>query len=260
MNSSISKSASAAKAVASIYSAAELATIALDKVPRHIAIIPDGSRRWAIQQQAAPQRGHQQGADTLIETMKAAKELGVETITFYTFSTENWKRPKGEVDGLMWLIESYLTAQRDAMIEEDISLETIGNLTQLPPSLQDTIAETQAETAHCSTIRMVLAINYGSRDEICRAMKSVYRDVASGAIKVDAIDEALVSSYLDSAAWGDPDFLIRTSGEKRISNFLNWQLAYTEIYTPQVLWPDFTASHLLEAIQHYQRRIRRYGN
>lgn len=260
MGTSIAKPLPFVAKSGAIYSKEELATVDLNKIPSHIAIIPDGNRRWAMRQQKETRVGHQHGADTLIETMRAAKELGVKTVTFYTFSTENWRRPQEEVDGLMWLLESYLIEQRSTMIEEGIRLYTIGNLKPLPLTVQETIKETKKCTEECSIIDIVLAINYGSRDEICRAITSLVADVAEKKLDASKITEELLSSYLDTKQWCDPDLLIRTSGEQRISNFLNWQLSYSEIYTPQVLWPDFTPTDFLQAIQHYQSRKRRHGH
>jgi undecaprenyl diphosphate synthase len=229
-------------------------------IPRHIAIIPDGNRRWAKRQQTHQNNGHQNGADILIDIVRAAKELGIEAITYYTFSTENWVRSKEEVDFLMWLIESYLIEQRPTMLEEGIRLQTIGDLSTVPASLQATIAETKYLTKECEGIDMILAVNYGGRNEICRAIKEIVKGCDKGKINSEDINEELISKHLDTALWSDPDLFIRTSGEMRLSNFMIWQLSYTELYVCDALWPDFTSLHLYEAVLEFQKRERRLGN
>lgn len=229
-------------------------------IPKHVAIIPDGNRRWAQRQEANPEHGHQQGADIIIDVVNAAKELGIKAITIYAFSTENWKRPDSEVEALMWLIETYLIEQRGRMIKEGIRLNTIGDLEGLSLEMQQTIKETKEMTADCDIVDLILAINYGGRNEITRAVKQIVKDVEAGALEKDNIDERLVSKYLDTSPWGDPELLIRTSGQMRISNFLVWQISYSELYVVDVLWPDFRPRHLYEAIIDYQQRERRLGN
>lgn len=237
-----------------IYTSEELATLKKKGIPRHVAIIPDGNRRWAKRQGASITYGHEQGAKRIIDTVKAAKEIGVEVITFYLFSTENWARPFYEVKALMHLLEKFLQRQRQTMLDSAIRLQTIGDLSRLPASAQALIQEIKKETAR-GQIDLVLALNYGSRDEMRRAISQMIE----ARLSADQITETLISSYLDTAAWPDPDLLIRTSAENRLSNFMTWQLSYSEFYTPEVLWPDFTQACFLEAIQVYQTRERRLG-
>lgn len=244
----------------SIYSPIDLQKIDLKEVPRHIAFIPDGNRRWAEKQQRTSSFGHKSGADILIDTVKAAKELGVKVVTFYTFSTENWTRPPGEVDALMWLFHSYLLNNRQTMLKEGIRLGIIGDLSKIPNPAHDTILESIEATKDCSHIDMVLAINYGGRDELLRAFKKVARSLENKMLTAEEIDESTIASCLDTFPWGDPELLIRTSGEMRISNFLIWQLSYTELYVADALWPEFSHLHLLEAVVAYQKRQRRLGN
>ncbi|MCP5508531.1 MAG: di-trans,poly-cis-decaprenylcistransferase [Chlamydiales bacterium] len=243
-----------------IYNTEELARLDPQSIPHHVAIIPDGNRRWAAHYGHDASYGHQHGADNLIRIVQAAKALGVKVVTFYIFSTENWNRSQDEIDALMWLLQSYLIDQCDTMIENGIRLQTIGNLSKIPKEVQDTIAETKRYTAACDQVDMVLAVNYGSRDEICRACKQIVDDCLSKKLNSSDIDEGLLNSYLDTATWSDPDLFIRTSGEKRISNFLTWQISYSELYIAEALWPEFTPAHLLEAVCCFQNRERRHGN
>jgi len=240
-----------------VYSTSQLAKLKLDCIPKHLAIIPDGNRRWAKKRQIGTQQGHREGADVLMDIVKAAKELGVQILTFYAFSTENWERPPIEVQALMSLIASYLTVEAEEMVQNGVKLETIGNLETTPDFLQEAIQDTKKMTQNCTDITLVLAINYGARDELCRAVKQLIRD--QDRFESADITEKTISSYLDTRQWPDPDLLIRAGGELRISNFLLWQLSYTEIYSTSTFWPDFTSSHLLDAILDYQTRERRLG-
>lgn len=237
----------------------QLARLDKSRIPKHIAIIPDGNRRWAKKRLSSIQEGHREGADTLLNIVKSAKELGIQRITFYSFSTENWKRPPQEVMALMTLISTYLTEQCEDMVESGIKLETIGDLSALPPFLQETIHDTKTATEDCEEISLILALNYGSRDEICRAVRMMLEDYDRQCLKKEEINEKTISRYLDTHKWGDPELLIRTSGELRISNFLLWQISYSEIHVAPVLWPDFTPQHLIEAVVDYQGRQRRWG-
>lgn len=238
-----------------LFADCELALLDHTRIPQHVAIIPDGNRRWAKRQSASVTYGHETGAQRLIDTVKAAKEIGVSVITFYLFSTENWARPFYEVKGLMLLLEKFLREQRQAMIENGIRMHTIGELSKLPASAQWLIQDVKDATSLDGQIDMVLALNYGSRDEICRAVQKMMQ----AGVPTDQVNEKVLSSYLDTASWPDPDLLIRTSAEHRISNFLTWQLSYSELYTPDVLWPDFSPQHFLESIRTYQTRERRMG-
>ncbi len=237
----------------------QLAQLDFTRIPKHIAIIPDGNRRWAKKRLSSIQEGHREGADTLMETVKAAKELGIKEITFYSFSTENWNRTEEEIMALMILFTNYIREQKDEMIESGIKLETIGDSSQLPFFLLDAIFETKNATSHCDKIKLILALNYGSRNEICRAVQSMMKDFSLGKLKEEDVDERMISRYLDTHSWRDPDLLIRTSGELRVSNFLLWQISYAEIHMAPVLWPDFTSQHLIDAIIDFQSRERRWG-
>lgn len=242
-----------------IFTLDQIAQLDQSRIPEHIAIIPDGNRRWAKSKDSSAETGHREGADTIMEVVKAGKELGIKAITIYLFSTENWNRPQQEVAALMWLLQSYLMIQSQTMIDNGIRLQTIGDFSRLPASVLKTIQTTKQKTADCHHIDMILAINYGGRDDIRRAVRALVRDASEGLIKEEDVNESLISGYLDTAHWKDPDLLIRTSGELRISNFLLWQISYAEIYMANVLWPDFTPAHLLEALIDYQKRHRRHG-
>lgn len=241
------------------YTSEQTACLDLKRIPRHIAFIPDGNRRWAKKQKMQVADGHREGSDNLIEIVKAGKELGIRNFTFFLFSTENWNRPPEEIDALMWLLHTYLIEQRPTFLEEGTRLCTIGDLSTLPDYVKETIRETKQITAHCNEVDLIFALNYGSRDEIKRAVQSIVNDVSNKKITHDQISEKLISQYLDTAPWGDPDLLIRTSGELRVSNYLLWQISYAEIFSTEVLWPDFTPHHLLEALISFQKRDRRLG-
>lgn len=238
------------------YTPEQLSALDFENIPQHIAFIPDGNRRWAKKRDTSASKGHQEGADILMDIAKAAKALGVKVCTFYVFSTENWRRDQLEVQALLWLLESYLIEQRPVMVESGIQFQTIGDLSRFPASICKTIQSTKDATAHCTGMDMVLALNYGARDEICRAFNSILNN---GAWQKEAITEKMISQHLDTAQWPDPELLIRTSGEQRLSNFLLWQTSYTEMYTINVLWPDFTPQHLLSAVLNFQQRERRLG-
>ncbi|WP_166156024.1 polyprenyl diphosphate synthase [Neochlamydia sp. AcF84] len=241
------------------YTLEQKASLDPKRIPQHVAFIPDGNRRWAKRQQMRSIEGHQEGSDNLIEIVKAGKELGIKNFTFYLFSTENWSRPQEEIDALMWLLHTYLIEQQSFFVEEGTRLCTIGNTAALPEYVQKTIEETRQVTAHCQEADLIFALNYGSRDEIKRAVQSIAQDIIHKKITPEQISEEIISQYLDTAPWSDPDLLIRTSGELRLSNYLLWQLSYTEIFSSNVLWPDFTPYHLLEALLNYQKRERRLG-
>lgn len=242
-----------------IYSPQQLALIDKTNIPHHVAIIPDGNRRWAQRRHERSESGHRSGANVIVETVKAAKELGVKAITFYLFSTENWSRSPEEIAALMWLLQEFLYEQCPTMQADGVRLQTIGNLAKLPNDALKAIEETKHATENGSNIDMILALNYGSRDEICRAFHRILDDCLSQKITKEQINEELISRYLDTTPWGDPDLFIRTSGENRVSNFLLWQLSYTELYICEALWPDFTPNHFLDAIIDFQKRDRRLG-
>lgn len=241
------------------FSNEELAQIDPQHIPVHIAVIPDGNRRWAKQRSFSVEEGHQQGCDVLLDVVEAAQKIGVKVFTFFTFSTENWLRPQEEVDALMKLLEIYLLEQKETMKRKGVCLKTIGDLNPIPEAVKLAIAEAKLATKECDKIDLVLAINYGGRDEIRRSIHRILDDYAQNKIKKEELTEDRISHYLDTAHWPDPDLFIRTSGEQRISNFLLWQLSYTEFYLPDILWPDFTPQHLIKAILSYQKRDRRLG-
>jgi undecaprenyl diphosphate synthase len=230
----------------------------MSNIPLHIAIIPDGNRRWAKNNAFQIIEGHRQGADKLIAIVKSAKNIGIKFITFFLFSTENWLRDQTEVDALMWLLETFLIDQRQTMIDNDIRFNTIGDLSKFSGRILDLIHENKQSTSHCNAIQMIAALNYGGRDDLSRAVKRLVEDYDSKILS-EPINENLISRYLDTAPWPDPELLIRTSGEHRISNFLLWQISYSELYMADVLWPDFTDAHFLDAILTYQSRDRRLG-
>lgn len=237
----------------------QLASLDFKRLPKHIAIIPDGNRRWAKKQAASAEKGHVQGAHTLADIVKAAKELGIKTITLYLFSTENWSRPADEVKAFIWLLENFLQMQLPTMLEGNVRFHTIGNLTALPESTFKVIEGIKEATKEGKDFDLIAAINYGGRDEIARAFEKLLRDYSQHRFRPEDLSEELISRYLDTASWSDPELLIRTSGENRISNFLLWQMSYTELYITDVLWPDFKPHHLLEALKVFQARDRRMG-
>jgi len=228
-------------------------------VPTHVAIIMDGNGRWATRRHLPKIAGHRAGAKSVEEVMEAARELGVEILTLYTFSTENWKRPKEEVDSLFRLLEDYIDREAEKLHKNNVRLSVIGRIRELPARLQDKIARTVAMTAGNTAFILNIALNYGGRAEIVDAARALAVDVKAGRVGADDIDEALFSRYLYTKDLPDPDLMIRTSGEFRISNFLNWQLSYAEIYVTEKLWPDFGKEDLRKAVAEYQGRERRFG-
>ena len=242
-----------------IFSPSELALVKGSNVPHHIAFIPDGNRRWAQKQNEQPIVGHRTGGNVLIEIVKAAKELGVKVLTFYAFSTENWTRSAEEVNAFMWMIQDFFREECDHMISNGIRLNAIGNTSALPEDVQNELKRTIDLTSHCVDVDVVLALNYGARDEMRRAIHRMVDDCAQNKLQKEQITEALISQYLDTAPWGDPELLIRTSGELRLSNYLLWQSSYAEFYSTPVLWPDFTSKDLLNSVIEFQHRTRRMG-
>ena len=229
-----------------------------DKLPRHIAIIMDGNGRWA--QKRGNQRifGHRNAIDAVRDTVEAAAELGIEYLTMYAFSTENWKRPKMEIDALMSLLVSTINSETKTLTTNNVRLLTIGNTASLPQGVQEQLRTALETTANNTGLKLVLALSYGARWEILHAVKKLVSDVQSARLDKNDIDQAF-EKYLDTAGIPDPELLIRTSGEFRISNFLLWQIAYTELYFTETLWPDFRRENLYEAILSYQCRERRFG-
>lgn len=228
-------------------------------LPHHVAIIPDGNGRWAKGIGEERTYGHIQGTARVKDTVIFAKELGIKILTIYAFSSENWNRPEQEVKILMDLLRDYLIQERQNIIENKIQLRAMGDVKKLPLSVLEELQKTIELSAHHQEMILNFAVSYGSRDEIIRAAKKMAQHCMEKKIQIEDMSERLFSSYLYTAALADPDLLIRTSGELRISNFLLWQMAYTEIYSSQVLWPDFTREEFLKALQEYQKRKRRYG-
>lgn len=229
------------------------------RVPKHVAIIMDGNRRWAKRRGLSSHAGHFQGVSALSEVVESALYWGVSVLTVYAFSTENWARSIDEVRGLFELIGTSLSEQCAPLCKQGVSVHAIGNLERVPVFLRDQLAKTVELTSKGSRLKLVLAINYGGRDDICRAMRRVVGDCMSGKRNVDGIDETLFGSYLDTGSWSDPELCIRTSGEFRVSNFLLWQLAYSEMVFADTLWPDFTKADFVKALEEYQTRQRRFG-
>jgi len=233
--------------------------IKTDKLPRHIAIIMDGNGRWARENALKRVLGHKKGAQAVRTTVRTCRELGIDYLTLFAFSVENWSRPGDEVSALMALLDEYLKNELAEMLKNDIRLITIGRIGRLTETVRIRLEQTIAETAHCSGMVLNLALSYGGRDEIVDAARRIAADVKNGIIREDDIDKDRFRRYLFTRDMPDPDLLIRTSGEYRISNFLLWQIAYTELFFTPVLWPDFSREHLVEAIHSYGRRERRFG-
>jgi len=228
-------------------------------VPRHIAIIMDGNGRWARERGEARIRGHEEGAESVRAVLRSCGECGVQYLTLYAFSTENWKRPKAEVVALMKLLERFLRKETPELMQQNVRLQAIGRLTDLPRSCQEELHRVISLTASNTGVTLVLALSYSGRTEIIDAVRSIMQSVREGHLDEAMIDPELFSKHLYTRCYPDPDLLIRTSGEMRISNFLLWQLSYTEIYVTKKLWPDFRKPDLLEAIEDYSKRQRRYG-
>jgi undecaprenyl diphosphate synthase len=229
------------------------------QLPRHVAVIMDGNGRWAKQRGLPRIEGHRRGANALKEMLRYCKDLGVETLTAYAFSTENWGRPTGEVNFLMGLFERLLQKELKEMEAEAVCINFIGDLTPLPPSLQQEMYRSMERTKHNQGVFFNVAINYGSRHEMINACKAIATKVQQGELSADSINDQTISQHLYTAASPDPDLLIRTSGEMRLSNFMLWQLAYTEIYVTDTLWPDFDNEQFDQAILSFQQRDRRFG-
>ena len=228
-------------------------------VPNHIAIILDGNGRWAKAKGLPRGYGHVKGCANLEQVCYDIKDLGVKYLTVYAFSTENWKRSREEVDGLMKLFRGYLKKCIKISRDNKMKIKIIGDISAFAPDIQESIRKLEKFSKDYDELYFQIAMNYGSRDEITRGMRKMAQDVADGKVSPDQITEDTIGSYLDTAGVPDPDLLIRTSGEQRLSNFLMWQLAYTEFYFTDVAWPDFHKAELVQAIEKYNQRDRRYG-
>jgi len=231
----------------------------LDKLPQHVAVIMDGNGRWAKEKGKFRVFGHKNGVLAVRDTVEGAAEVGVKNLTLYAFSTENWNRPKLEVAALMELLVSTINKETKTLMDNDVRLNAIGDLSSLPKSCYRELQEAIAKTANNKRLTLTLALSYSSRWEIVNATKQIAEDTASGKIKQEDITEKLFESYLSTHNLPDPELMIRTSGEHRISNYLLWQLAYAELYFTPKLWPDFRREDLFEAIFNYQQRERRFG-
>lgn len=228
-------------------------------VPRHIAIILDGNGRWAKKRMMPRNYGHVQGSKTVENICEEAYNMGVEYLTVYAFSTENWKRPKEEVDALMKLLRTYLKNCQKTSSKNNMKVRVLGEMNGLSEDIQESIRELEKTSAANTGLRFQVALNYGGRDEILRAAKRLAEDYKDGKVELTEVSMGSFSSYLDTWGIPDPDLMIRTSGEKRISNFLLWQLAYTEFYFTDTLWPDFNKEELRKAIEYYASRKRKFG-
>ena len=230
-----------------------------NRVPRHVAVIMDGNGRWARRRGKERVFGHQHAVKAVRNTIEAAAESGVKYLTLYAFSTENWNRPDEEVSALMDLMVSALTNETASLIKNNIKLIVIGDGSRFSPQLRKKLEDAVESTSSCTLMTLIIALSYSSKWEISEACRKIARDVKSEKLKTEDIDETVFSSYLSTAGIPDPELMIRTSGEKRISNFLLWQLAYTELYFTEKLWPDFGKEDFLKAIFDFQKRERRFG-
>jgi undecaprenyl diphosphate synthase len=228
-------------------------------IPRHIAIIMDGNGRWAKERGLPRTEGHRRGADSVEQVVEACNDVGVEFLTLYAFSTENWKRPKSEVDSLMKMLERFLKSKTSMMMKQNVRLQAIGRLHDLPQSCQDQLHKSIQTTSQNTGLTLIFALSYGAREEILDGIKSLLDSVEKGHLDKGMIDAEVFSKHLYTRYYPDPDLLIRTSGEMRLSNFLLWQLSYTEFYITQTLWPDFRGDQLREAVADFARRQRRFG-
>ncbi|MCR4717394.1 MAG: isoprenyl transferase [Lachnospiraceae bacterium] len=229
------------------------------EIPNHVAIIMDGNGRWAKKRFLPRNMGHVEGAKTVEQICEDAWDLGIKYLTVYAFSTENWKRPKSEVDALMNLLNKYLVDSIERTSKNNMRVRVIGDKSKLSEDLQANIANLEKASSVNDGLQFTIALNYGSRDEITRAIKNIANDVKAGIVNPEDIDESYISSRLDTFDIPDPDIMIRTSGEERLSNWMLWQLAYAEFYFTDCLWPDFNKDELIKAIEYYNCRDRRYG-
>ncbi len=233
--------------------------VAPEKRPRHVAIIMDGNGRWAEKQNLPRLRGHQQGAKTVRTITEECTRLGIEQLTLYCLSSENWKRPQDELEFLMFLLSQYMIDERETLLENNIRLEIIGRRERIPEEVQKEMDKTVAMTAGNTGCRLCLAINYGGRAEIVDAIQKIAGKIADGQIQPTDINEELVSQHLYTAGMSDPDLLIRTAGEMRISNYLLWQISYAELWVTAKMWPEFSIADFYDSIRDYSKRNRRFG-
>jgi undecaprenyl diphosphate synthase len=236
-----------------------LAEVPVEKRPRHIAMIMDGNGRWAQRQSLPRIRGHERGAETVRKITEACSRLGIEQLTLYCLSSENWKRPTEELEFLMHLLQQYMIQERETMLKNNIVLKIIGRRDRIPKDVQKEMDKSLEMTASNTGSCVCLAINYGGRAEIVDAIRKIGSEVANGQLAVDSIDEQLVSDHLYTAGMSDPDLLIRTAGEMRISNYLLWQISYAEMWVTEKMWPEFSETDLCDAIRDFSKRSRRFG-
>jgi undecaprenyl diphosphate synthase len=230
-----------------------------DRLPAHVAVIMDGNGRWAKSRLLNRIRGHEQGAETVRMVVRTSREVGISVLTLYAFSSENWQRPQTEISALMALLKRFLKSEKADMLENNIRFNAIGDLHRLPEDVRQAVAYTTSVTRNNSGLLLNLALSYGARDEITGMVKAVAAEVAAGTLRLEDISHEVVSDHLYTRGLPDPDLLIRTSGELRVSNFLLWQIAYSEIFVTSTLWPDFSREEYLSILRDYQTRERRFG-
>ena len=247
------------KSLNSSSSSADLPDLDTNNLPLHVAVIMDGNGRWAKQHLLNRIKGHEKGSDTVRTIVRSCREIGIPYLTLYAFSTENWQRPKKEVEALMMLLNKFLRSEKAEMIENNIRLHAIGQIDRLPASVRETLHQTMTATKDNTALNLVLALSYGGRTEIVRMVREVAKKTKRGLVDPESITAEMVANHLYTHNIPDPDLLIRTSGEMRISNFLLWQIAYTEIFVTSTLWPDFSKNELIHILHEFQSRDRRYG-
>lgn len=230
-----------------------------DRIPTHVAIVMDGNGRWAKQRKKPRLYGHKIGADSVREIVETSREIGIKYLTLYAFSSENWNRPRQEVSGLMNILKSYLVSELGRMEKNEIRLNCIGDISTLPKAVQETLLNSIRRTAENDKLVLNLALSYGARDEMCHAIAMIAAACKNGDLQPDQIDHQCISDHLYTAGQADPDLLIRTGGEQRLSNFLLWQASYAEIYFTETMWPDFRTDAYLQALLDFQQRERRFG-
>jgi len=238
---------------------ARAAGVDLARLPRHLGVIMDGNGRWAAARKLPRSVGHKTGVEAVRRLVRAAGEIGIPVLTLYSFSSENWKRPAEEVSGLMSLLRLYIRSDLDKLAENGVQVRIIGRRDNLDPDIRKLVETAEKKTAEQDKLLLNIAFNYGGRDDIMRGVQALARAVASGRLAPEEIDEAMVSAALDTGGSADPDMILRTSGEQRLSNFLIWQSAYAELVFQDVLWPDFSGTDLIAALLDFQKRERRYG-
>ena len=232
----------------------------VNKIPKSVAIIMDGNGRWAQARGMSRGQGHKAGIGAVREAIRTCNDIGVKFLTIYSFSSENWKRPKEEVNGLMDLFAKTMDAEIAGLMNENVRIRLLGRIEDLPLVTRTVFSQAQKRSANNNGMTLAIAVNYGSRQELCDATRSIFKDIQSGSLNIDDINEETIAANLYAPDVLDPDLIIRTSGEMRLSNFLLWQSAYSEFYISDILWPDFDRYELLRAILSYQKRIRRFGS